>query len=363
MKDWEKTPVFRPFIYTEDGALYKSHEFKVKIPHNQIAILSCENNFFKLYPNLHNITVKCDDDTIVVDHDKSKHRFKDLNCDLRAIEEIKHTVVGCSPVKGRQGSYIHYFDSKNSVYNILAEVCYNYEDEQSNFVRTQLPYNIEPRIQHHEDIKSSVDIPHKIHMLSAYRTTNAVVKNLLTEEFDFAQNSVVAVKLLPKMFFSQQLYEIEKFETNFVGAWTTVADGNWNRLITDIHEYTKDKKKPFEVIVGTHGTLKLSTPSGEEKIIYLQGDKVPLPHYLWAVVHNKEKSKAVAIVTINNPFIGLEDVKKQMFCDNVCEKITWLSSILKNKNYDRPIYGYTFCCSLESFKIYPLLESTTLLKD
>lgn len=75
------------------------------------------------------------------------------------------------------------------------------------------------------------------------------------------------------------------------------------------------------------------------------GDKglLPVPQYFYKIVYDEVNSKGIVFVSVNNPHIEEEDLEDYLFCENVMERVNWISlkSSLK--------MGFIFACDVNDF--------------
>lgn len=64
---------------------------------------------------------------------------------------------------------------------------------------------------------------------------------------------------------------------------------------------------------------------------------------MWKVIINRDTNHGVVMITLNNPFVRINEVSE--FCPNVCKR-----AALPSLEYRHINKGYTFCCEVDAFK-------------
>lgn len=132
--------------------------------------------------------------------------------------------------------------------------------------------------------------------------------------------------------------------------WSSVAKGNWANLQKDVSDLLKASRNSttLEIFAGTHGVASLrSVPPVE---LYLKPERrFPVPKYLWTVVQSAARGEAVALVTLNDPFVAVSEIRDAVFCESMCGQVPWLHTLQRSRNYETPLMGLVFCCSLRDF--------------
>lgn len=82
---------------------------------------------------------------------------------------------------------------------------------------------------------------------------------------------------------------------------------------------------------------------------------------MWKVVYSESDQAAIALIQINNPWAKVG--KKDLLCENICDKINWL--LLTEDQASVPKKGYTYCCDVNAFRskvqIVPKFNYSTIL--
>lgn len=144
---------------------------------------------------------------------------------------------------------------------------------------------------------------------------------------------------------SHFVFSYEQVATNYylnaVPHWHQCNNGNWKSVESTIKTQIESSYDFFDVISGTHEVLELSnmrTP------IYLKFPErtLPVPKYIWKILHNKSHGGCIVFVQINNPFYFSE---ADVFCKAQCSTTFGLT----NPSWLDFEKGYTFCCEIGEF--------------
>lgn len=169
--------------------------------------------------------------------------------------------------------------------------------------------------------------------------------------FSFADQYLTSAKLLSDLYFDDQNRHVTDFVSNKVPAWRSVAFGNLQHLQRDVASLMRRArldKLVLDLYTGTHDVLKLRS-GAKRKDFYLKPGMFPVPKYLWAVIHDKQNDRAVAVTVLNDPFVTVNEIKESLFCESSCKDVRWLGELARDYNYMRPLYGLVFCCNVHNF--------------
>lgn len=171
------------------------------------------------------------------------------------------------------------------------------------------------------------------------------------EKYSFADQTLTSSKLLSSHYFEDQNMRATDFVSNRVAVWSSVAKGNLHHMHHDIAKFLRLTRPHAEIDVytGTHGVLALRSGHTHTEVYLKAGKRFPVPKYIWSVVHAKQVNKAVAIVVLNNPFVAVSEIREAVFCESACGRIPWLHELRRHRNYEVPVYGLVFCCSVQNF--------------
>lgn len=267
------------------------------------------------------------------------------------------------PLQGR-AYQMHEASSRHTVRH-LATVCFD-EDRavavrmhMSNTPRNTLllpthsdqsaPLSILGNFNHMFDAKTRHDAEQ---LYSDDVRLNKRVHELLKHDrFSFADQTLTSAKLLSSHYFEEQNMRATEFVSNRAAVWRSVAKGNLQHLQHDVAKFLKLTRPHAEVDVytGTHGVLELRSGHSRTEVFLKAGKRFPVPKYIWTVVHAKQANKAVAVVLLNDPFVAVSEIREAVFCESACSRVPWLHELRRNRNYESPVYGLVFCCSLHNF--------------
>ncbi|GLV46199.1 uncharacterized protein CBL_21415 [Carabus blaptoides fortunei] len=73
-------------------------------------------------------------------------------------------------------------------------------------------------------------------------------------------------------------------------------------------------------------------------------NKLPIPKYVWKIVYSMATKKAMAFVSLNNPFVK-EVTDDDYLCNDICEGYNWGSDAWLN-----PAKGLVYCCDVKELK-------------
>lgn len=145
---------------------------------------------------------------------------------------------------------------------------------------------------------------------------------------------------------SQQRFTF--YFVNVAPQWQTLNAGNWVILEENVRDYAFSNKLDLIVYTGTHGITTLphsETGEDTELFLYVDGSRkgVPVPRLFWKIAYEPNTKAGIAFISINNPYT--KNVSKDIICEDICDKITWLT--WKQKDIKS---GYSYCCSVEEFR-------------
>jgi hypothetical protein len=283
-------------------------------------------------------------------NDEEKDFISELSCEARAIEEIIIPINGC-PKNHRSIEYGYTNPIKQKSY-VLGEACYSTKGGKTLFTHTRVksPNNdvtdLALKIRNGDYLRSE-------HPTLFYR--NELAKAIRPEEHEEHFVQLLGTKNVPKIgvrkFINENLLTHTQYQSILKLAWNYAIVNdvdeleNFERLQKDISQL---QMKVVDLYAGTHGVLSLKNNDGEQVEIYLKENKFPVPKYLWFVV--KSEHKATAFVLFNRASISDKDKQKDSFCTSKCEEITWIHSLLENKNFKKVESGLVLCCEFHEFK-------------
>ncbi|XP_077297521.1 uncharacterized protein LOC143919180 [Arctopsyche grandis] len=346
--------------YLPEVTSHTAAENLVMASHGDEVTLHCHKTTFKAYPGRSVLKTVCDDGYFKIS-EETKH-ISELGCQADYYEDISHEVQFCN--NSLQGRSFQYHNALTSNVEHLAEVCYDPEDKRTIFLH-MTPHNrnnIE-KDQHHdthnkismlENFNKMYDISAKVESEQVYYDDVAMNKKMLTlfgkTNFNFADQTLTATKLLSPRFFYNQKRRITNFSSNKVAMWRSIADGNYQNMVLDVASgFCHNSTDVVEIFIGTHEVLTLPTQHGHQEMFLKPGRRYPVPKFIYTIIYNKSQHKALVLVVLNNPFLSISEVRNTVFCPSVCQQVQWLNNLKKNNNFERPNYGLTFCCDMHSF--------------
>jgi DNA/RNA non-specific endonuclease len=297
---------------------------------------------------------------------EEKDFVSELSCEARAIEEIITPITGC-PKHARSLEYGYTNPIKQLSY-VLGEACYSTKQGRTLFVHTRLRA-VKMEVQDLALKVRNKGYFHQEHPTKIYR--NELMKALRREEHEDHLMQLLETKNVPKIGFKKFINEdllthkqyqpVTKLPWNYAILNDAEELENLEKLQEDISNL---ELKHVEVYAGSHGTLSLKNSEGVQVDISLKENKFPVPRYIWYVV--RAETKATAFAVFNRASISEKERQKDSFCASKCEEITWLTTLLENKNYKKVESGYVLCCELNEFRRtvveMPHLDVNDLLK-
>jgi hypothetical protein len=192
---------------------------------------------------------------------------------------------------------------------------------------------------------------HQEHPTSYFKIE--LMKALRLDELNERLKRIVGHKLAigTKKFVTEDMLTHKQFQPVLKLTWNYQVV-NDEESLENLDSLNQDilalQAKNVEIYTGTHGTLAVKNKNGDFVDIFLKDNKFPVPKYLWTVV--KSDNRAVAFAVINNPTTPESTLQKDTFCTSKCEEITWINSLMKNKQYKNISKGYVLCCELDDFR-------------
>lgn len=183
--------------------------------------------------------------------------------------------------------------------------------------------------------------------------TNRRLRELLRHErVSLARQTLTSAKLLGAAYFDDQNMRVTDFASNRVAAWSSVAAGNLAHVHADVARLLRGARgrAALDVYAGTHGVLALRSGAADGRsALWLRGRRFPVPRYVWTVVHARRERRALAVVVLNDPLVAVSEIREAVFCESACGRASWLHDLRRNRNYESPVYGLVFCCSVQNF--------------
>uniref|UniRef100_U5ED71 Putative deoxyribonuclease i n=1 Tax=Corethrella appendiculata TaxID=1370023 RepID=U5ED71_9DIPT len=366
--DWS---FFSPLIFAKNGTLITTDNFSeeqedITLDSGYEVILSCAPNYFREFPSEKTLAARCKNDKTLFVNQKEKDFISELSCEVRAIEEIITPVTGC-PSTARSIEYGYTNPIVEKSY-ILGEACYDVKKGQLLFVHTKLR---SPNMVIEElalKIRNKTYL-HQEHPTSFYKIE--LMKALLLDELNERLKKTFGPNIpniSSRRFLNEDMLTHKQYQPILKLAWNYAITNdeeqleNLDNLQQDIVEFNT---KNLEIYCGTHGILSLKNNEGEQVDVYLKNNKFPVPKYLWTVVRSGNQATAFAV--FNRAQISDKDKQKDTFCTSKCEEISWIKTLLQNKQYRKVENGLVLCCELSDFRktiheMPPINGITDLLK-
>ncbi|CAK1542624.1 unnamed protein product [Leptosia nina] len=140
---------------------------------------------------------------------------------------------------------------------------------------------------------------------------------------------------------------------NCAPQWTGFNGGNWNTLEVDLRNHIHAVGYDTIIYTGTYGVSQLVDNYGRRVDLHLYTDHnnnpiIRIPQYFYKVVYEPRTKRGIAYVGINNPYYTLSEARDLFFCEDICRNTSGFSWLTWHP--DNPMEGYTFCCTVPSFK-------------
>lgn len=246
---------------------------------------------------------------------------KNLECEVRAIEEILTPVQGC-PAEMTSIEYGFANPMNNKSY-VLGEACYDEERVQTLFVHTSVR-----RGYRDEDLEKTAlrfrdaDYFNQEHPLSRFKLDFLMAARLDTLNLrlatvfdgavipDLVQHRFVGANVL----MNYQFYNVHKLGWNYVMLnGREVVDSFADSVRKAMKSLPLDKT--VDLYIGSHGVLELPGKNGVKTGVFMDGAKFPVAKYIWFVLHNGQS--AVAYIVLNQAD-GNVAVEAAELCPNRC---------------------------------------------
>jgi DNA/RNA endonuclease G (NUC1) len=135
------------------------------------------------------------------------------------------------------------------------------------------------------------------------------------------------------------------FYTNVVPQWQVINAGNWLRIENAARSIATTMQEDLVIFNGAHGILTLPHVNGQQIPITLEaGGNIEVPFWYYKVIRSAATNSAIALVTLNNPFvttIAANDIP----CTDICAQTGW-----HHVNYNNFALGRTICCTVADLR-------------
>ncbi|XP_047026984.1 uncharacterized protein LOC124635206 isoform X1 [Helicoverpa zea] len=329
----------------------------VRVPPGAELALSCAPGAFLAYPLQRQLAARCEAGRYRVLHDAALRHILDLGCQESIFEDVLHQVDHCGNLQGR--AYLMRQASPGAAQH-LVELCF----DADRGVATRLHMSTAAlATRPHSDSAAPLSLLGNFnHMFDAStrhaaerlysddeRLTRRLHELLKHDHFSFAEQRLTSAQLLSGRYFEEPYARAADFVSNRVAVWRSVAAGNLRHLQRDVARLLRrGAARALHVHAGTRGVLALRAGPGRAPLL-LSAGRFPVPRYVWTVVHDARAHRAVALVLLNDPFVAVSEIRDAVFCESACGRLAWLQELLRNRNYEAPLYGLVFCCSLQEF--------------
>ncbi|XP_065213214.1 uncharacterized protein LOC135840541 [Planococcus citri] len=136
---------------------------------------------------------------------------------------------------------------------------------------------------------------------------------------------------------------------NAVPMWQYLNNSSWKSIETQIRKHVNQSNQKFTIYTGTHKILSYKGQS-----IFLGGensDILPVPLFLWKVVHDEQKNEAIAFIVVNDPYTTLEE--KDFLCppndkgQEICSEYKWYVYSNKQDDNNPSKRKIAHCCTVK----------------
>ncbi|CAF4864332.1 unnamed protein product [Pieris macdunnoughi] len=315
---------------------------------------SCGAGRLLLDPLRAAVVAVCEDGRFRLGHDASLRHLLELGCQEEIFEDVLHTVEHCAaPLQGRAYQLA---DATQAVRH-LATLCYDEDRGVATMAHVRGASPLPP----HDHARSPLSLLGNFNEMFDARTRRraetlysdeASLNRRLREIFkhdgvDFAGQTLAGAKLLAESYFEDRYARVSRFASNAVAAWTSVKEGNLRHLQNDVARLLAHDPA-LEVYAGTHGQGVVRA-SGARTPLRLIGGRFPVPRFVWTVVVDRRRRRALAVVVLNDPFVAVSEVREAVFCESACGRVPWLLALRRDRRYETPLYGLAFCCHVHAF--------------
>ncbi|XP_013099243.2 uncharacterized protein LOC106081661 [Stomoxys calcitrans] len=242
----------------------------------------------------------------------------------------------------------------HSKLNILAEICYSFEDrliQTMHYVvgAKSSKYLIFKNQSRFEDYEPTTKVEYfaetfvpKTISLDSYENSQ------IQQWLKFANFEMGAI--MPNLMFNHNEGHIELGSMIDIPWWSALRLGNWQFYTEALKEHVEKTSNEYEILAGVSGTI--SVPIYKEschenrnwvEIVDDEGNKIPL--YIWNYLKNpKNDVEDYVIIGVNSPFFEFYNRMDIIFCRNICHQIDWLQKAYSTFTYKA--MGVIFCCSV-----------------
>ncbi|XP_049874396.1 uncharacterized protein LOC126372615 [Pectinophora gossypiella] len=319
-------------------------------------VLACAGGRFLLYPLLETVTAVCEAGRYRARHDAALRHLLELGCQENVFEDVLQTVEHCAPpLQGRA------YRAAGAGARAVGALCFDADRARAAWARAAAPRRAAPAARAAASSPLSL-LGNFNHMFDArtrhdaerlysddVRLNRRLHELLKYDRFSFADQTLTSARLLSRSYFEDQNGRVADFVSNSVAAWRGVAAGNLRHLQRDVARLLRAARpRVVDVYAGTHGVMSLRVGAGRRDV-YLAPGRFPVPKYVWTVVHDTQRDRALALVVLNDPFVAVSEIRGAVFCESQCGRVAWLHELRRHRNYESPVYGLVFCCAVHNF--------------
>lgn len=133
------------------------------------------------------------------------------------------------------------------------------------------------------------------------------------------------------------------FYLNTAPQFQAINGGNWLRVEDGIRRFVAKERFNATIISGTLGVLRFPGLADGQLLYLGRKGTVPVPQYFYKLVYNAVNQRGIVFVSINNPHLEDDEVDEYLFCEDIVDKVKWVS--LRNDN----TAGVIFACEVGEF--------------
>ncbi|XP_037940112.1 uncharacterized protein LOC119672993 [Teleopsis dalmanni] len=125
--------------------------------------------------------------------------------------------------------------------------------------------------------------------------------------------------------------------------WRNLHQGNWRQYQTILKQRTNTVQ--YQVYLGTAGIISIPTENCNQNQALLNA-----PEYIWSYListNSSQNAEELVIVAYNSPFAKLNEENSPIFCQDICDEVSWLNSTIFRELRLIPTQGVMFCCRPE----------------
>ena len=143
---------------------------------------------------------------------------------------------------------------------------------------------------------------------------------------------------------------------NVLPQWVRINAGNWARIEGHVDVMARTLKKDLVTITGGHDQLQRLDNDGHPIALFLNAlmkdksvmHRLPIPKYTYKILIDPESNAGVTYVTVNDPYMKIEDAKSYYLCD---EPYFCLAGVKPPKSWKpkNVMIGFSYFCKVSDF--------------